>query len=403
MSPLCLLSVCLIVKDEEQMLGSCLESVADLADEIVVYDTGSTDRTLDIARAAGARVVEGYWDDSFARARNAALELAVGDWVLSIDADERFLADPTSLRTLLADRRSDLEAYLVAIENLQGVGNARSVHTAIRLFRRGSVRWQHRLHEQVVAADDPGRRLRIGYLSGSRIIHHGYTAEVFDSKNKSERNLVLARAALADEDLSQAYAMMNYGRALESAGRSVEAVETLQEATAIADDPITKRMAVKNLVFILGRLGRFDEALVELVALREVSVSQIGVDIAEGRLRVAMGDAEAGLSLLARVPPRGRDDDGVEYAAHMLAAIRGEALASLGRFAEAADVVLDAVRSEGVLEADLGELAYWLVRAKRSPSEIAAALEVADLMPVLGRVLRQTPASWPTRCSRESG
>ncbi len=71
--PLSLISVCLIVKDEEEMLASCLESVADIADEIVVYDTGSTDGTVEIARAAGARVIEGYWDDSFARARNAAL------------------------------------------------------------------------------------------------------------------------------------------------------------------------------------------------------------------------------------------------------------------------------------------------------------------------------------------
>ena len=78
--PLCVLSVCLIVKDEEQLLPSCLESIADLADEIVVYDTGSTDRTIELARAAGARVIEGYWDESFARARNAAL--AAGAWRL---------------------------------------------------------------------------------------------------------------------------------------------------------------------------------------------------------------------------------------------------------------------------------------------------------------------------------
>ena len=155
--PLSLISVCLIVKDEEEMLASCLESVADIADEIVVYDTGSTDGTVEIARAAGARVIEGYWDDSFARARNAALAHARGEWVVSLDADETFLADPEALRTLLEDRRSNVEAYLVAIENLHGAGNARSVHTAIRLFRRTSSTWRHRLHEQVVAADDPAR------------------------------------------------------------------------------------------------------------------------------------------------------------------------------------------------------------------------------------------------------
>jgi len=390
--PLRLLSVCLIVKDEEQMLLSCLESVADIADEIIVYDTGSSDRTVEIARGAGAKVFEGYWDDSFARARNAALDQARGDWVFSLDADERFLGDPESLRTLLtAARRSNVEAYLVAIENLHGAGNARSIHTAIRLFRRGSGTWRHRLHEQVVAADDPGRRLRISYLSGARIIHHGYAAEVFETKKKAERNLVLAQAALDDEDLSQAYALMNYGRALESAGRSTEAVDALQIAATISEDPITQRMAVKNLIYILGRLARFDEALAQADELRRISVSQIAADIAEGSMRISMGDVEAGLSLLARVPLRGRDDDGMEYAAHMLSALRGEALASLGRFGEAADVVLDAVRSDGVLEADLGELTRWLVKAQRSPSEIAEALDIADLMPVLGRVLRQPP------------
>ena len=259
--PLSLISVCLIVKDEEQMLASCLESVADIADEIVVYDTGSTDRTVEIARAAGARVIEGYWDDSFARARNAALAHARGEWVVSLDADETLLADPEALRTLLEDRRSNVEAYLVAIENLHGAGNARSVHTAIRLFRRTACTWRHRLHEQVVAADDPARRLRIGYLSGTRIIHRGYAAEVFEGKNKAERNLALAAASLDDEDLSPAYALMNYGRALESAGRSPEAIATLREAVGRAADPITQRLAIKNLIYIFGRLGRFEEAL----------------------------------------------------------------------------------------------------------------------------------------------
>ena len=184
---------------------------------------------------------------------------------------------------------------------------------------------------------------------------------------------------------------MNYGRALESAGRSPEAIATLRDAVSRAGDPITQRLAIKNLIYIFGRLGRFEEALETVNELRAMSASQIAADIAEGRLRISMGEAEAGLSLLARVPTRGRDDEGMEYATHMLAAMRGEALASLGRFGEAADVVLDAVRSDGVFEADLGELVIWLVRAKRSPTEVAAALDVADLIPVLGRVLRQSP------------
>lgn len=371
------------------MLRSCLESVVDVVDEIVVYDTGSSDRTVEIARSMGARVFEGYWDGSFARARNAALAEALGEWILVIDADEKFLGDPQALRTLLENQSSDVEAFLVAVENLHGTGKARSVHTGIRLFRRSAATWRHRLHEQVVAADDPDRPLRISYLSGARVIHYGYIAEVFEAKNKAERNLVLAQAALGDEDQSRAYGLMNYGRALESAGRSEEAVETLREAAAISEDPITHRLGLANLIYILGRLGRFDEALAQVDELRKISVIQIAADIAEGRTRISMGEAEAGLSLLARVPLRGRDDDGMEYTAHMLAAVRGEAFASLGRFAEASDVVLDAIRSEGLFEADLGELTSWLVTAGRSPLEIVEVLDVADLSAVLGRMLRQ--------------
>ena len=81
----------------------------------------------------------------------------------------------------------------------------------------------------------------------------------------------------------------------------------------------------------------------------------------------------------------------MEYGPHVVAAIRGEALASLGRFGEAADVVLDAIRSDGVLEADVGELVHWLLQADRSPAEITAALCAEDLVPMLGRVLRQPP------------
>ena len=390
--PLCLLSVCLIVKDEEQMLRSCLDSVADVADEIIVYDTGSTDRTVEVAKSAGARVIEGYWDDSFARARNAALESANGEWVLSLDADEKLLTRPEMLRATISDRRSNLEAYLIAIENLHGVGNARSVHTAIRLFRRTSCAWLYRLHEQVVAAEDPNRPLRLGYLSGTRIIHYGYVAEVLQAKNKAERNLSLARSAVDDADLNKPYALMNYGRALDVAGQSAKAAEVLEEAASIAEEPITRRMALNNLVYILGRLSRFDEALLQVEELRRSSVSQIAGDIAEGSIRISMGDVAEGLSMLARVPSRGRDDDGMEYTAHTLASIRGEALASLGRFAEAADVVLDAVRAQGLLEADLGELVLWLIKAHRPLSEIADALEVDDLIGVLGRLLRQPPA-----------
>src|SRR6202041_402512 len=233
------------------------------------------------------------------------------------DPDERLQADPDALGPELADPEADMEAYLGAIENLNGAGDPRSRHTAIRGFRRQSSAWRHRLHEQIVAGGGPGRPLRTAYLSGARLIHHGYIAEVFDDRNKAERNLSLASAAVDDEEVDRSYGLMNLGRALESAGCSEEAVERLSEAAASATDPITRRLALSNLVYILGRIGRFDESLSRLSELRQISRSQVAADVAEGRTRLAMGETVEGLAVLARIPDRGRDDDGMEYGPHV--------------------------------------------------------------------------------------
>lgn len=391
-APLMLLSACLIVKDEEAMLGECLDSLAGVVDEIIVYDTGSTDATVALARAKGARVVEGYWDDSFARARNAALAEATGEWVLSLDADERFLGDAASLRHFLASTEPAVEAFLIPIENLQGAGNTRSVHTATRLFRRSRVTWRHRLHEQVGPVDDAGGLLNFGYVSGLRIIHYGYRRDVFDAKGKAARNVALAESALEDPDIDPAYALMNYGRSLGLVGRLEEAAAALTESVELETVPPTKRLALKNLIHTLGALGRYDEALERVNELRRVSVSQIDADIVEGGLLISRGDARAGLVLLSRVPPRGRDDDGNEYSAHTLSAMRAEALASIGMPSEAANVVLDAIRHEGVFEVDLAELVGWLADAHRRSLEIIDVLEVDDLMAFLGRLLRLEPS-----------
>src|SRR5207247_7518533 len=85
-SPLPRLSVCLIVKNEEKFLPQCLESIRDIAEQIVVVDTGSTDRTIEMAKKFGAEVYDFPWVDDFSAARNAALEHARVDWVLTMDA-----------------------------------------------------------------------------------------------------------------------------------------------------------------------------------------------------------------------------------------------------------------------------------------------------------------------------
>ncbi|MFN3533586.1 MAG: glycosyltransferase family 2 protein, partial [Candidatus Brocadia sp.] len=82
------LSACMIVKNEEKFLPQCLQSIKDAVDEVIIVDTGSTDKTVEIAKSFGARVYHHPWKNSFSEARNHSLSYATGDWILQIDADE---------------------------------------------------------------------------------------------------------------------------------------------------------------------------------------------------------------------------------------------------------------------------------------------------------------------------
>src|SRR5205823_5094968 len=91
-------SLCMIVKNEEENLAACLQSVQGLVKEMIIVDTGSTDRTKEIAASFGAKVYDFTWIDNFAAARNESLRHATGRWIFWLDADERL--DETNRRRL---------------------------------------------------------------------------------------------------------------------------------------------------------------------------------------------------------------------------------------------------------------------------------------------------------------
>ncbi len=90
-----------IVRDEEEMLPRSLASIKGIVDEMVIVDTGSTDRTVEIAKEFGAKVVEFDWIDDFSAARNFGLDHCTSDWVLHPDADEEFVGTPKALKKSL--------------------------------------------------------------------------------------------------------------------------------------------------------------------------------------------------------------------------------------------------------------------------------------------------------------
>jgi len=112
------LSVCLIVRDEEQNLAECLKSVRDFADEIVVVDTGSTDNTVIIAESLGAKVIHSEWINDFSYARNVSLDQATGSWILWLDADDRVPLSEGKKISMLKKNLPD-RAFYMRIRNIR--------------------------------------------------------------------------------------------------------------------------------------------------------------------------------------------------------------------------------------------------------------------------------------------
>ena len=195
-------SACLIVRDEAARLAGCLASVAPFVDEVVVADTGSTDDTVAVAEAIGARVVHVEWRDDFAAARNAALAACTGDWVLSVDADERAVGEPEWLPLMLETLGDDVVALSVQIEEAGGQNpRGHLAHRSSKLFRRERCRWRSRVHEQIVLASGPDEGSRPAPMELPReallLAHDGYADPVV-VRAKTARNLRLAGLELAD-------------------------------------------------------------------------------------------------------------------------------------------------------------------------------------------------------------
>lgn len=184
------LSLAMIVRNEAHCLRRCLESVADLCDEMVVVDTGSTDDTVAIARDCGARVEYFEWNGSFADARNAALAYCSGDWILHLDADEAIDRGWHEGVRELMSAYPEVWCWALRIENL--IEPHSLIHYISRLFRRlPGLAFEGRIHETV---DRSGAKCGLeSRVTNVTITHWGYQSEEV-RKRKAVRNLEIHRA-----------------------------------------------------------------------------------------------------------------------------------------------------------------------------------------------------------------
>ncbi|HLJ95660.1 MAG TPA: glycosyltransferase family 2 protein [Gemmataceae bacterium] len=209
------LSVCLLTRNEEKNIARALRSVRGVADQVIVADTGSSDRTVPIAIELGAEICHVAWQDDFAAGRDTALARARSDWILWLNPDEELLATSESeVRACLG--RQEAFGYYVIVHELVEADQPHnySETTQLRLFRRRpQLRSQGRLHPSFVPpleelAEHEGKRL---YVTEIRLQRHAYLSQLTEAKLRWAARLL--ELELRDRP-GQLHYLIQYGRTL---------------------------------------------------------------------------------------------------------------------------------------------------------------------------------------------
>jgi len=231
------LSLCMIVKNEAATLPKCLNSVRKVVDEMVVLDTGSIDRTPDIAQQLGAKVHHFKWCNDFSAARNAALKYVSGDWILVLDADETLTpAIVPQLREAIAR-----DEYLLINLVRHEVGAEQSPYSLVsRLFRNHPDihfdRPYHALVDDSVSAiltKEP--HWQVGYLPGVALLHTGYQKSAIAQNNKYAKAATAMSGFLATHP-DDPYVCSKLGALYVETGKISQGMELLRRGITAAEE-----------------------------------------------------------------------------------------------------------------------------------------------------------------------
>lgn len=273
------LSVCLIVKDEERVLGRCLYAAVQFADELIVVDTGSTDRSVEIAREYTDKVYIEPWQDSFAKARNFAASKAGCDYVMWLDADDVIYPDEirklTELKTRLAAKP---DVVFITYRNYRFPSD---MGIRDRIHRRElACLWEGDIHEAIRIEDNWNKML----CPEITIIHKK------ECVNEPDRNIRIFDEVKGAGKLSGAFMLSYYCRELALRNKTAEALEAW--ADLLKTDPHANRVHYA-LVFLTGMLLRQKEYEKCRLLIRE-SIDRYGVPVS-AFFRYRLGLAAEGL------------------------------------------------------------------------------------------------------------
>ncbi len=182
------ISLCMIVKNEEECLPRCLDSVKDLVDEIIIVDTGSTDKTVEIAKSYGAKVYYSKWCNDFSAARNETLKYPTKDWIFSIDADE-YIDEENKEKLIKLLQNPTHQAYFINIKSiLSEDATYYSVNALERLYKNlPGICYTGKIHNQIAPSL---KKLGIRTKRTDIFIYHtGYILSLEGAKKKYKRGI----------------------------------------------------------------------------------------------------------------------------------------------------------------------------------------------------------------------
>lgn len=257
------ISLCMIVKNEEKFMETCLLSVKEYVDEIIIVDTGSTDKTVEIASKYTDKIYHFTWINDFAAARNESLRHATGDWILVLDADEVLEPGSGELLRELTQSQSPQPYYLRIVNNVSAPDAVE--HYLIRLFDNSpDKKFQSAIHEQLTVDPD----LIISASAQIKIIHNGYGNDVMEQKGKIKRNIDLIEEKL-QETPEDPFHLFNLGHTLMFTNRIDEAADALGKCVRLLgkkDLPSYIVMVYNDLVSIRMMQGNAFAAVSTVMA-----------------------------------------------------------------------------------------------------------------------------------------
>ncbi len=218
------LALCMIVKNEEAFLDQCLESVKGIVDEIVIVDTGSTDRTVEIAEKHHAKIYHHAWQNSFSEARNYALQFVTSEWVLQLDADEVLEREDAALLKKTLAVSDNFTSICVPILNYLPDGVVSKFYYR-RFYKKEFAHYEGRVHNQIVVSGE-------AVIKEIRLYHFGYDLSPEKMAAKHKRTLGLILKQLEDEPNSIFY-RFNLVRTLRNMGDYDQAIKEGLAALAL--------------------------------------------------------------------------------------------------------------------------------------------------------------------------